>query len=90
MKDFKNEYMSIPPQDDRLGRLAEEYHRRCEEYDRQICAFFCNGVAVPRSPYEVSETLRNARHVLHDISDREGYSVEYLKRAIKDIRVRGV
>ena len=69
-KTFRNEYLGIPweaqvPDRERyLRSLAEEYHQRCDKYDRKVCTGpIENGSIRPASSEEMSKSWENARAV---------------------------
>lgn len=79
---------TVTPEEDRLRQLAEEYHNRCEEYDRIVCSGTCQydkKTAMPIGMYEEGMVRRNAHEVFQKIAvmaEREGYTSGQLRRAI--------
>lgn len=58
-----------------LQELAEEYHRRTEEYDRTVCTGpIKDGVILPRHPGEYCLIAANARFVLKEIMEKAAVS----------------
>jgi hypothetical protein len=49
---------------------VQEYHRRCEEYDRTVCSRRANGIAMPANRHEQSLIQANARKVRGEILSR--------------------
>jgi hypothetical protein len=63
-----------PPEDPSeayLRELAEEYHRRAEEYDRTVCTgpVGRDGI-LPASHYELTMINRNALSLKRELEDR--------------------
>lgn len=69
-----------------LRKLATEYHRRCESYDRTVCSGMRDGIAMPTNGRELGEINRHAHKVWSELSliaDANGLSKERLLRAIQ-------
>lgn len=93
--EFTKEYLgefSITKKDIYLYNLAEEYHKRTEEYDRLICSGpIRNGSVIPATSDEYRLINKNALRVLMELELRayNDYciSTQELKKAIRDYMV---
>ena len=69
-----------------LRRLAEEYHRRTEEYDSRVCSGpIVRGSIMPADGYEMSAINRNARaerERMYLAARRHGYDKPECNEAI--------
>jgi len=57
--------------DRRLHELAEEYHRRAEEYDRTVCTGVRETMAVPMNSRESALINKHAMRLRWEIATRE-------------------
>jgi hypothetical protein len=65
---FRELYLCEPMPVERLVELANEYHRRCEEYDRSVCTGpIVNGAIMPATYREMGLINRNAGAVLREV-----------------------
>ena len=74
-EEFKREYFcdfkDSPDEDGYLKSIAAEYHRRAEEYDRQVCTGpLINGSVMPSSNTELQMINRHARSLLMELKER--------------------
>lgn len=75
IKDFQQQYLCEWPKPTEeemyLFSLAEEYHRRTEEYDRTVCSGpIKDGSIRPATGHELMLVNRNAIAVKHELQDR--------------------
>jgi len=73
-EDFVREYLGTfeyVEQDQYLHKLAEEYHTRCEDYDRRVCTgpIGRDGI-LPMTNQEMGAINRNALAVRKELQDR--------------------
>lgn len=70
-----------------LRELAEEYHKRCNEYDNQICTGKNHrGEKVPETTYQYADIVNNARKVRQELEARalrNGLTIGELTGAIQ-------
>jgi hypothetical protein len=93
---FDQEYLGtfeLTEQDKYLHSLAEEYHTRCEDYDRTVCTGQVGRDGIlPATNWEVRQINLNALAVLKEIQGRayreRGISPVEVSRAISDYRAR--
>ncbi len=89
---FERRYLAIPyfPTENeiRLRELAEEYHRRCEEYDRTVCTGpLRNGEVMPADGAELVAINKNAQYVLRRLEKQVvalGFDRRQWQKAIID------
>jgi hypothetical protein len=71
-----------------LDELADEYHERCEAYDRRVCTGpIVRGSIAPANPHELRLINRHAIAVLRELRSRaelHGFSPIQLFKAIHD------
>lgn len=88
--EFTSMYLGEFPSDDtlKLKKLALEYHKLCEDYDRTICS--CKdkyGVSMPRDGFEYHLVNQNAREILSALclqAGELGFTKNDLWKAIRE------
>jgi len=95
-RDFRKEYVGVwkpTPKDRYLHDLAEEYHRRTEEYDKMVCTgpMGRHGV-LPANGIERGKIERNALELLRELQYRAvrqcGATGREVREAIQNWRRR--
>jgi hypothetical protein len=90
--DYIKQYLSeFPPPDQFIHDLANEYHERCEAYDRTVCSgpIGPEGGILRGTPRERGLINRNAYAVRKELLRRavdKGRTGEELDRAIREWR----
>lgn len=69
-----------------LRKIAEEYHTRCDAYDRSVCSGISprSGEPMPVDGYELGLVNRHAHKVLDELARKNPYSIEQIHKAIQD------
>ena len=85
-EEFLTQYLATwQTTDPSLREAAEEYHKRCEEYDQTVCSLRTKeGVAMPFNNYERRQIDNHAKRVLAELCERLGVSQEELLPEIRD------
>ena len=92
MEEFKREYFCdfkySSDEDGYLKSIAAEYHRRAEEYDREVCTGqIINGSVMPSSNAELRMINRHANSLLKELKERAriefGVDGSEVRRAIR-------
>lgn len=92
----EREYLGMPytptKEEIRLRELAEEYHRRTEEYDRTVCSGpIHNGAIMPADGVEVATINRHAQRIRDGLWQHVaqlGFSRQQWMEAIRDEGLR--
>lgn len=82
-------WLAETAEDKALRELAEQYHTRCDAFDRTVCTgrHSKTGEAYPADPYEYRSINANARRVRDEIIGQGrsmGFTDEQVTRAIQN------
>lgn len=75
------------PKSESLRKLAGEYHRRCEAFDRTVCTRREGGRAVAANAYQLWAINGNSTRVLwhlFELAEAEGFTMKDLLSAIRE------
>jgi hypothetical protein len=83
MKDLLIDFRSTAEARQALHDLAQQYHDRCNAYDRMVCTGKSprSGDVLPMNGRESGMVNRNARHVHEDIV-RQGFVMGFTEKQI--------
>jgi hypothetical protein len=79
------EWLGPTEEEIELSKIAEEYHTRCDAYDRRVCTGISprSGEPMPVNGYELGLVNQNARKVLDELMRKNPYSREQIWKAIQ-------
>ncbi len=89
--DLYGTWLAETAEEKALRELAEQYHTRCEAYDRTVCTGTSprTGDAIPVTPYEFRSINANALRVRDEIIRQGrsmGFTTEQVTHAIQNYR----
>ena len=84
-REMYGEWLAESEEEKALRELAEEYHARCETYDRRVCSGISprTGEVMPVTPEESGLVNRNAYKVRSDIMRKTTFTEEQVSDAIR-------